>query len=90
MNSIGIIGYEFSSDFFFAFRRHTRGMNVKKIFSGNDHTPNNLLLQFPQTEVVTDMKSITEDPQIELIILSESCLHYAKHLLSAGKHVRII
>jgi len=71
----------------------SENFNLKKIFAGDRVTAGIAKTQYPQAEIVNDVKAIIEDAGIELVILSESNSKdslIVQHILQAGKQVRII
>jgi predicted dehydrogenase len=71
----------------------SENFNLKKIFAGDKETAGIAKTQYPQAEIVNDIKAIIEDAGIELVILSGSNSKdslVVQHILQAGKQVRII
>jgi hypothetical protein len=67
--------------------------NLKKIFAGDNVTAGIARTQYPKAEIVNDIKSITEDAGIELVIISASNSKDSRmlqHIMQTGKKVRII
>ncbi|HYJ38271.1 MAG TPA: hypothetical protein VEV87_06625 [Chitinophagaceae bacterium] len=71
----------------------SENFNLKKVFAGDKVTAGIAKTQYPQAEIVNDIKAIIEDAGIELVILSAPTSKDSKvlqHILEAGKKVRII
>jgi hypothetical protein len=69
------------------------GYHLKKVLVKGNIPEGWAELQYPQAEIVADMRSIVEDEGIDLIIISAPERHgleLAGAALQAGKHVRIM
>ena len=86
----GIIGYGLSGRYFHApFLKVNPGFAVKKIVERHSQSALEL---FPAAEIVDDYQKITDDPTIELaVITAPNIFHFAmaKDCLLAGKHIVI-
>ena len=90
IKNIGVIGCQLSEEFFTASKFDDEKFHLKKLFFGDQLPPRSILHEFPQTEIVSDIQSITGDDSIELVIVSAGQLKYAKASMAAGKPTRII
>jgi scyllo-inositol 2-dehydrogenase (NADP+) len=84
----GLIGYGLSGRYFHAPFLHVHpGFKVTKVFERKSNDSKDL---FPKAEIVRDLESILNDPQIELVVIATpNDLHYelVKSGLQKGKHV---
>jgi NADH/NAD ratio-sensing transcriptional regulator Rex len=71
----------------------SENFNLKKIFAGDSVAEGIARTQYPQAEIVNDIKAIVDDAAIELIILSAPSAKdstVVQRIMQAGKKVRII
>jgi predicted dehydrogenase len=69
------------------------GYNIKKIYTSNNLSQNEIREQFPYAEIVDNTKSIIDDALIDLVIVSSpthSDMDIVGEVLEAGKNVRVI
>jgi hypothetical protein len=88
--NIGVIGSQALENFFFTREDQAKQFHVKKVFPGEDGSMKLDKEQFPQAELVLDLKTMIEDKTIDTIIVSEKQLKFAAQVLRAGKAVRVI
>lgn len=93
ITNVGLIEYASSAG---AFKTDTlgnrHGFHLKKVMVPNG-SPELTRLQYPQSEIVQDKRSIMEDSTIDLIVISgaaKSDLDLVAESLQTGKHVRIV
>ena len=86
--NVGVIGCEMSEDLFtFSNLNQFEKLNFRKIFTNQSAV--NISSSFPGTEVVSDVKAIIYDKDIELVILSNDHLGLVNEVVRAGKSVRV-
>ena len=69
------------------------GYIVKKIMTANKVSGNIAMSQFPEAQLVDDIKSIIQDSAIDLILVSnprQADMEMVGEAVKAGKNVRII
>ena len=69
------------------------GYIVKKIMTANKVSGDIAMLQFPEAQLVDDIKSIIQDSAIDLILVSnprQADMEMVGEAVQAGKNVRII
>jgi NADH/NAD ratio-sensing transcriptional regulator Rex len=89
--NVGLIGNAVLEEALATERSHN--FNLKKIFANDKITAGVAKTQYPNAEIVNDIKAIIEDAGIELVILSEPSSkdsQIIQHIMKAGKKVRII
>lgn len=86
--NVGVIGCEMSDDLFtFSGVNQLEKLKFRKVFT--EKSPAMIASNFPGTEVVTDVKAIIYDADIELVILSNDHLGLVNEVVQAGKSVRV-
>jgi len=85
---VGILSYGMSGKVFHApLLRVNPGFVISKIMQ---RTGNSALEHYPEVTIVTDIREITNDPMIDLVIVNtpdHTHFDFAKTALEAGKHV---
>jgi predicted dehydrogenase len=91
--NVGIIGYGLSGRIFHgAIIKYVEGFSVKKISSRSPEKIQSAKEDFPDAEVVSSFEDITQDPNIDLVIVSTPNIHHfpiAENALKNNKHVII-
>lgn len=90
IKNIGVIGCQLSEEFFTASRIDDQKFHLKKVFFGDQLIPGSIQIDYPTSEIVSDVQSITSDASIDLVIVSSGHLKYARQSMDAGKPTRII
>ncbi len=77
-----------------ALNGNLNGYNVRKILTVIKNVPENTVLkEFPEAQLVDDVKSIINDSSIDLILVSkptQADIDMVGEAIQAGKNVRII
>lgn len=85
----GVIGCNMTEEFF----RHVETNTIESFLWKKIYTTNYSYhgrKPHPHAELVTDAEAIIHDPEIALVFVSASHLHFVKPVLDSGKAVRII
>lgn len=87
----GIIGFGLSGRVFHApFIDAVEGFELTKISTANQERQNTAKERYPSTEIVSNVNSIINDPNIDLVIVTSpntDHFRWSKEALLAGKHV---
>lgn len=70
-----------------------KGYNLKKVLVGENVSENDVRVNYPDAEIVTDKCSMIQDQNLDLIIFTAPIKKYAKligEFLRSGKPVRLV
>lgn len=86
----GVIGCDMTEEFFQTSANNTtERFNWTKIFTTSNATES-IAKEYPAVKIVDNIKSIVDDKDITLVIVSSKELAFVKPVIEAGKSVRVI
>lgn len=91
--NIAVIGNEISNETLKASVSEGNRFHLRKIFVTDNLATGIVRSQYPEAEIVNDVKAIVNDTAIDLVLISAqraNDLPAMGNILQAGKHVRVI
>lgn len=88
--TIGVIGCCLSAEYFYSAAGVDEKFHLKKLFRADGMVPEHISQMYKQAEIVSNIDSILHDESIDLVLLSNDHLSFAKEVINSGKSMRVI